>query len=148
MIKKRLIAMYENRGHYMYPEDTWTKTRVINNEDELYDFMVEIHKADARTRNNFPFCGLCDVSNFTFFLERYVEIDGEMFLSKKTENTDIPDYFEKAFDRYHELIVRAKKTLPKLREANKKREQEEKDIKYYLSLKEKYEKSLDVKVKF
>lgn len=135
---EKLIATYSAKGHPQYSEDTWDWEREINNENELYQFMIDIHKRDARNFNDYPLVGGCGKNGFTFEIEKSVEVDGEIFINPNRIVSDKPEYFDSTYKKYDELYNRMKTTLPNLRKANQKRVKEQNERCQYEALKSKF----------
>ena len=136
---EKLIAKYAVKGHYQYPEDSYSMEKDISNVDELYQFMKEIHKRDAYNFNNFPLNGGCSKNCFVFYIQKSVIIDGEEYVGKKIK-TEHPIYFDDAVKMYEIFIERLHSTLPNLRKAKEKRIKENSELETLKFLKSKYEK--------
>ena len=135
-----IIANFSRVGRRDYPEDTWDMEKLIKNEDELYKFMIEIHKKDASNFNNYPLYGSIYSGDFTFFQRKWVIIDGEKYISTvEIEIDDLP-MFENAKNRYDALRKRMLVTIPYLRKVSTLKETEKKEKMLLQKLKEKYDK--------
>ena len=135
---EKLIAKYSVKGHYQYPEDSYSMEKYVSNVDELYQFMKEIHKRDAYNFNNFPLNGGCSKNCFVFYIQKSVIIDGED-VGKKIK-TEHPIYFDDAVKMYEIFMERLHSTLPNLRKAKEKRIKENSELETLKFLKSKYEK--------
>ena len=131
---EKLIAKYSVKGHYQYPEDSYSMEKYVSNVDELYQFMKEIHKRDAYNFNNFPLNGGCSKNCFVFYIQKSVIIDGEEYVGKKIK-TEHPIYFDDAVKMYEIFMERLN-----LRKAKEKRIKENSELETLKFLKSKYEK--------
>ena len=125
-IKQKLIAEYSQTGHPQYPEDTWSDERTIENVNDLFQYMKDLHRRNAHSFNNYPFNGSCEVNCFSFSVEKWVIVKGEKYICTKTVKA--PEYFNDAKELYKAFCDRIKRTLPKLRKAyeNRRKEKQEK----------------------
>lgn len=137
-IKQKLIAEYSQKGHYMYPEQTWDDERTIENVDDLFQYMKDIHKRDAYSFNDFPFNGSCGMNCFSFSIEKWIEVKGERYINPKREKVDKPEYFEKSEKMYKAFCDRMKTTLPNLRKARDKKQKEKQERAKLAELQTKY----------
>ncbi len=137
-VKLTTIAIYSAVGHRDYPEDTWEEECSIANEDELYQFMVDIHKRDARNFNDYPLNGGCSKNGFVFQIEKSILFEGETYYNNNRETVDKPMYFDATYSRYDKLFKRMQATLPNLRKAQAKRQKEAEERKLYEKLKSKF----------
>jgi len=135
---ENLIAEYSQRGHPQYPEDTWDWEREINNVDDLFQFMKDIHKRDAYHFNDFPLNGSCSINGFKFVIEESIIVDGKTFIGGR-KPVEQPTYFNAAKDMYEAFYKRLKTTLPNLRKASEKRNKEKSELSQLQYLKSKYE---------
>lgn len=138
--KTRLIAKYSQRGHYMYPEDTWDDSCQIKNEKDLLYVMKDWHKQSASKFNDAPLGGLFSPNALTFEIEHIiVDDDGSIFYGKK-EDCAKPDYFDSAKESFEKWYKAISERLPKLRQARSNRLKEESERKKLKELSEKYNK--------
>jgi len=144
-IKEKLIVKYEKLGHYMYPEDTWESERVICNVNDLFQFMKDLQRRDAKSYNNYPLNGGCYIPCFSFSIEKSVEINGEIYVNHKRENVGKPEYFDGAYKMYEVFHDRVRTTLPNLREARDKKSKELKERAKLVELQNKYGEDINVK---
>ena len=136
MEKKIRIYAHYNQFSSTYSEDTWDIDRIIENEDDVFEFMKECHLEDARHRNNYPITS-CWNRWVKFYAEEYIVVDGKEYFSKEKMNIDPPTYYESAKQRYVAWEVRLKNVLEK-REAQKRKMREENDFFEFERLKIKY----------
>ena len=134
-----LIATYSQVGHPQFQEDTWKSTRTISNENELYNWMKDIHKTSARSFSDYPYGGLYNHKNISFEKQTIFINDGEVFKGKKTK-CEKPDYFDAAAARFDEWLKNLKIRLPLLEKAHEARLVEERELAQYEYLKLKYNK--------
>lgn len=137
-IKQRLIAEYSQTGHPQYPEDTWDDERTIENVNDLFQYMKDLHKRDAYSFNDFPFNGLCKMDCFSFSIEKWVEVKGERYICEKREDVEKPEYFEEAEKLYKAFCRRMKRTLPILRKASENKRKEKRERAKLAELQAKY----------
>ena len=137
-IKQKFIAKYSQTGHPQYPEDTWNSERAINNVDELFQYMKDLHKRDAYSFNDFPLNGSCGMNCFSFSVEKWIEVKGERYINPKREKVDKPEYFDEAAKMYKAFCDRMKTTLPNLRKARDRRQKEKREIAKLAELQAKY----------
>ena len=136
--KQIIIVEYSQSGHYMYNEDTWNDSLVVETEKELLNACKEWHKTSASSFNNYPFCGLFSFNNLSFKKQNIIIDDsGEIFKGKKVD-CEKPDYFEKVQLDFNTWIDNIRQRLPKLREARSKRLKEESERKEFEKLSLKY----------
>ncbi len=123
--KTTLIVEYSQKGHYMYNEDTWCDSVIIENEKDLLIACKEWHKRSASNFNDYPFGGLFSFNNISFQKQNIIIDDnGELFYGK-IEETNTPEYLESVKDKFNSWIKFIRERLPKLREARKKRLKDE-----------------------
>lgn len=139
-IKTKLVVVYSQVGHYMYNEDTWEEEAVIETENDLYEFMVQCLKHDAHNHNNYPLNGHL-LGSFEFYEEQYIKYDGKLFTSPDRKEVQTPDMFDSAKARINLLKTRAGRTLPKMRELKRERENHQKEYIRYKELQKKYGKA-------
>jgi hypothetical protein len=137
MEKKIRIYAHYNQFSSRYSEDTWDMDQIVENEDDVFEFMKSCHLQDARHRNNYPI-----TSHWKrwvkFYAEEYIVVDGKQYFSKEKVNIDPPAYYESAKQRYADWEVRLKDVLER-REAQKvKIRKEENDRFEFERLKLKY----------
>jgi len=140
-VKKTLIAKYSQVGHPQYPEDTWESERAISTTEELFEYMKDLYRQDARHFSDFPMNGNISMNRFSFVVEKSVEIDGELYICKDRIHVNNPDFFEAtegAKKMFKEFIERVKRTLPVLRLAENKKETEIREKAKLAELKEKW----------
>ena len=137
-IKQKLIAEYSQVGHWQYPEDTWKSERAINNVDELFQYMKDLHKRDAYSFNNFPLNGSCRMDCFSFSVEKWIEANGERFINPTRERVYKPEYFDDAAKMYKSFCDRMRTTLPNLRKARDKKQKEKQERAKLAELQSKY----------
>lgn len=137
-IKEKYIAEYSQTGHPQYPEDTWAFERAINNVDELFQYMKDLHKKDAYSFNNFPLNGSCGMNCFSFSVEKWVEVKGERYINPKREKAEKPEYFDEAAKMYKAFCDRMRTTLPNLRKARDRKEKEKRERAMLAELQGKY----------
>jgi hypothetical protein len=127
-INQKLIAEYSQTGHPEYPEDTWSDERTIENVEDLFQYMKDLHRRDAHSFIDFPFNGSCGMNCFSFSIEKWVEVKGEKYICEQRVKVEAPEYFNDAKKLYETFCDRMKRTLPKLRKAseNKRKEKQEK----------------------
>lgn len=135
---KTYKAVYSQKGHYMYPEDTWSSKYIISNEKNLYNWMKQLHKRSASNFNNYPFCSLFTPENISFYEREELKYNNKIFRTSYTSCSP-PEYFDNVVKKYEEWYSYIEKRLPRLREVYKKRIKIESDIKLLNKLKEKYE---------
>lgn len=135
----KLIAEYSQKGHPQYPEDTWDWEREINNKEELFSFMKDIHRRDAYHFNDYPLNGSCDLNGFTFKIEESIILENKEYIGKRID-TEKPPYFDEAKEMYNMFYKRLKSTLPKLRKSYIKKIEEQKELSQLEYLKTKYNK--------
>lgn len=136
--KQKLIANYSQQGYYMYPEDTWDDSIVIENEKDLLLACKEWYKLSARGFNNYPFGGLFSIGYVSFETQNIIIDDnGEIFYGELKE-CGVPEYFDDVKEKFNEWLIFIKDRVPKLREARKKRLKEEEDRKKFEELSMKY----------
>lgn len=136
--KQRLIAEYSQTGHPQYPEDTWDDERAINNVDELFQYMKDLHKRDAHSFNDFPLNGSCGMDCFSFAVEKWVEVKGERYVNPKREKVSKPEYFDEAAKMYKAFCDRMRATLPNLRKARDRKRIEKQERAKLAELMNKY----------
>lgn len=134
---KILIAKYSQKGHYHYPEDTWSDSCKINSAKDLLDACKEWHKMSAGNFQDYPFKGLFSFGNITFETQNIIIYDNEIYYGEKS-STESPDYFEQVKKDYNDWYNYLKLRLPKLRELKNKRLKEEKERKLLSELSNKY----------
>ncbi len=110
------VVEYSQKGHHYYPEDTWEESNMLENEDDLYKFLIFLHKKDSRNRSNFPLSGGIG-GDFIFYKEitTTLDYDGKLLKHVGKELISEPTYFTTAWNRYKALIERAHKSLPVMR---------------------------------
>ena len=134
-----LIVNYSQVGHYMYQEDTWDDSSVINNERELLKLCKEWHKCSASTFSDYPFGGLFNIDNLSFQTQDIITDEfGEKFYGTK-KDCPPPSYFKKVEDDYNNWYKNIKTRLPKLQKAREKRLDRERELKTFETLKAKFE---------
>ena len=139
IVKNTLIASYDNQGHHQYPEDTWNQKTELRNVDDLYTFMKDIHRENASSFSNYPFGGFCSMDWFTFYNIRWVEVDGEKFISKITEPLDKPEYFNEAEELFNIYVKRLESSLKFFRGKKEKKDKERKERAELDRLKKKFD---------
>lgn len=137
-IKQKLIAEYSQTGHSQYPEDTWYDERTIENVDDLFQYMKDLHRRDACSFNDYPFNGSCGMNCFSFSVEKWIEVKGERYICAKREEVEAPEYFNDAEELYKAFCDRMKRTLPKLRKASENRRKEKQERAKLAELQAKY----------
>ena len=136
--KQRIIVNYSQIGHYMYNEDTWDDSCVIENEKELLNACKKWHKQSASSFNDYPYGGLFSFNNLSFKKQNIIVDDsGEVFKGKK-KDCETPDYFENVKLDFNTWIDNIRQRLPKLKEAKSKRLKEESERKQLEKLSLKY----------
>jgi hypothetical protein len=134
----KLFANYSQTGHQQYPEDTWDLEREISSVNDLFQFMKDIHRLDARHFNNYPLNGGCSKNGFSFFTIKSILVDGEEFNGNRVI-VETPTYFDDAYKMYNAFYLRMKSTLPKLRKAYELKAKKYSEIQQLNYLKSKYE---------
>lgn len=57
MEKNKIITVhYSQKGHYQYPEDTWSDSCIVSNEKELYKAFKEWYRQLSMYLDSFFFC--------------------------------------------------------------------------------------------
>jgi hypothetical protein len=102
--KTKIIGVYSQVGHYMYPEDTWSESCEIDSEKLLLNWMKDLHKTSARNFNDYPFGGLFYPSMISFESQEYFIDDNGQVYNGATTDTIKPDYFDKVALEYKEWI--------------------------------------------
>lgn len=136
--KTILIANYSQIGHYMYSEDTWSDSIIVENEKDLLWFCKNCHKESASKFNNYPFYGLFDFKYITFEKQNIIIDDNEEVFYGEKQISDPPNYFENVKKDYYIWYNNIKERLPRLRKARKKRLKEESERKKLKELSLKY----------
>lgn len=132
--KDKKIALYSQIGHSDYPEDTWEYEKEIDSEDELFEFMKEIHLKDASNRNNYPILSHVEVRSIKFVIKIGKICDCGHFHIDDVIECNKPDYFENSISKYKEWID----SLKIQKELNKKQLKEDSERRQYERLKEKF----------
>jgi len=138
-VKERRIAVYSQRGHHQFPEDTWKEECIVENHNDLYEFMKDIYRHDANSFNDYPFNGTCEMNLFSFYIEQYIDIDGVLFTDNARIKVHRPVYFEQSKELFNVFIDRVNRTLPVMRAAFNKARTEDMERKKLAKLKLKYE---------
>ena len=138
--KTRIIVNYSQKGHYMYNEDTWDDSCVIENEKDLLSACKSWHKQSSSSFNDYPFGGLFSFNNITFQKQNIiVDENGEVFYGKK-QDCEKPECFENVKVSFNEWLDNIKVRLPKLREVRDKRLKEQHERRKFEELSIKYGK--------
>ncbi len=122
----------------MFPEDTWDDERTIENVDDLFQYMKDLHKRDAHSFNDFPFNGSCKMDCFSFSIEKWIEVKGEKYINPERSRADKPEYFNDAVKMYKAFCGRMRTTLPNLRKARDRKQKEKQERAKLAELQAKY----------
>lgn len=137
MEKKISITAYYDQYSSMYPEDTWDMSRIIENENDLVEFMKECHLEDARHRNNYPLTSHWN-RWVKFYAEEYIIVDGKKYYTKQKQLIDPPDYYQSAKEKYKNWEIRLKDVFEKRKMLKRKISEEQRDRLEFERLKAKY----------
>lgn len=120
---KKTIAFYGQIGHHQFPEDTWESESVVNNTNDVFEFMKNCYIIDARNRNDYPVISCWD--EWVKFYEQEYEVCnlGHTHYGKKTE-IKAPEYYEAAKELYNTWKSRIQNLVPRLRKVYKLKKKE------------------------
>lgn len=138
-IIETLKMKYDQIGHYMYPEDSWEFESIVECADDIYSIMVDIYRHNARQCNDYPINGYLRTEFISFYVEKSIKVAGETYVNAETIECDKPKYYNEAYNRYNEFVIRVKTTLPNLRKINKVKDREKIEKLELNRLKNKYE---------
>lgn len=136
--KERFIVNYSQTGHAQYPEDTWSESSEITDQEDLLLACKSWYKWSASSFNNYPFNGLFHFNNLSFKKQNIIVDDsGEIFYGRK-EKCDKPIFFDDVVREFNEWENNLKIRLPRLREVREKRLKDVSDRNKYKELSLKY----------